>query len=95
MAVLAGKKKANVINSLAFDNFKAPGEDYLAGVEGEGLGSAIGLGITEGIARVATEFSVGSKGLLIPGLGELTTTGGMIIGGTVGFIHGVITGWNM
>lgn len=87
------------MNSLAFDNFEAPGfeapgEDYLAGVEGEGLDAVIGLGITEGIAGVATGFNVESKGLLIPGLGELTT-GGMIIGGIVALIHGVITGWNM
>ncbi|EMP71310.1 hypothetical protein D822_01579 [Streptococcus ratti FA-1 = DSM 20564] len=80
---------AVTLNSMAFDHLETVVEDYLAGVEGEGLGAAIDLGITEGIAGVATGFSAKSKGLLIPGLGELTTTGGMIIGGTVGFIHGL------
>ncbi|MDE8031575.1 hypothetical protein OVO65_08275 [Streptococcus mutans] len=54
-----GKKRRSFMNavtldSMAFDHFETVGEDYLTGIEGEGLG----LGICLGLVGFAAGYSL-------------------------------------
>ena len=69
---------------MAFDHFETAGEDYLTGIEGEGILGAVAYGLCQG-AGVGTAIEPGYGtiiGALVDGVGQ-----GLIYGGA-GFAAG-------
>ncbi len=50
---------AVTLNSMAFDHFETVVEDYLAGVEGEGLLGAVAYGLCQGAVGGISGFGAG------------------------------------
>ncbi|BAQ25101.1 hypothetical protein ACVRWB_05515 [Streptococcus troglodytae] len=82
---------------MAFDHFDATARDYLSATDGSGIisglfGAAVN-GSTEAIEWGFAGAGVGTLGLEVPIVGEITVAGGAAIGATAGFIHGAYNGF--
>ena len=50
---------AVTLDSMAFDHFETAGEDYLTGIEGEGILGAVAYGLCQGAVGGISGFGAG------------------------------------